>query len=646
MPGLLLLLSEICGIFAALSVYFHSTLLFLFFLFLAVFLISFLDKVILKTLAAIIFIVAILVSFAQVKPFYEPDVPDSLCMKKISITATVSDFSKQTSRPNTFRISHITINGKEYSGFGKVYALSDPPLSYSRVNIYGESKKIPTEGFINKLNKNEYIIYADDVKIVKSYAFFRFFSKMRKRIEENTYLSMKSSEAMLFLSSICGISSLSYDEKKPFIGTGTAHIFAVSGLHVGILGESIDKITTPFGSGYQSFSILLVLLFVFLVGFRVSAIRAFLMYGISALSTAVGREQIPINTLSLIALAILLLSPLALFTVSFQMSFAAILGLLVIAPIIYSFFPKHFLFRMLSEVVSVQLILFPIIAFYFHSLFVISFIANLIVIPLMYILMPIGILQLLFSLCGLHCALFFAPITNFSFRILNKIVFLFYNLPYAKLNVSFNIYFLLAYFSFLAIFIFAFKTNKRWKYITIVALLGIVALPFILKPALGIYPISLEGEDGFLILKRQTAVYVSSPTGLKSEKADLYSIGKVLSEHGVNKIDLMIFDAPFADKESSSVYLIDDFKVEHVVIPSSDSDLESAFVRLNRNKTDIRVANLNSTIILKGMKFGFVSCGKKYAVLLEVNGRKYLLVGKGVSSIPAVNYDVLYTLND
>ncbi len=151
---------------------------------------------------------------------------------------------------------------------------------------------------------------------------------------------------------------------------------------------------------------------------------------------------------------------------------------------------------------------------------------------------------------------------------------------------------------------------------------------------------------GFLIVSGRTTVYLTSPATLKSEESDLYAINTALKKHGINKINLMIFDSPFNEKESSNVKLIGKIPVEHIIIPASNSSVEKAFLRLNENKTDVHTVSVNSVITFANMRFKFINGTQKDALLLSRKGKKYLFVGKGTSALSLSDYvDVAYMHN-
>jgi beta-lactamase superfamily II metal-dependent hydrolase len=169
---------------------------------------------------------------------------------------------------------------------------------------------------------------------------------------------------------------------------------------------------------------------------------------------------------------------------------------------------------------------------------------------------------------------------------------------------------------------------------------AIFTLPFLFKPSFAVYPLSLKGEDGFLVCYENSAIYITSPTDLKSEDTDLYAIQNAFKNHGINKIDLMLFDSPFKDRESSSAKLISTIPVKYVVLLKGNSDLENAFFDVNKEKTDIHIVGHDAQINFRGVKIRLIG---ENAVMLTANGKKYLFIGRRTHSLDSVLYaDVVY----
>tara|TARA_R100000027_G_scaffold38198_2_gene28184 strand:- start:11698 stop:13323 length:1626 start_codon:yes stop_codon:yes gene_type:complete len=125
---------------------------------------------------------------------------------------------------------------------------------------------------------------------------------------------------------------LSAAQKKAFRDTGTAHLFAISGLHVGLVGTLLFFL---FGrirvrQAIQVICTLSVLLFyVLLTGSTPSAVRAFLMIAFFVGAKAFDRAYCPTSALAASALFVLLLDPAQITTLGFQLSYIVVLSILV-----------------------------------------------------------------------------------------------------------------------------------------------------------------------------------------------------------------------------------------------------------------------------------------------------------------------------
>lgn len=132
-----------------------------------------------------------------------------------------------------------------------------------------------------------------------------------------------------------------------FKGSGTMHILAISGLHVAIIGTLLyagifwllsrsEQLLLRFTlKKWAAFASLPVLLgYGLLAGMNTPVLRALIMSAIVIVAICTNRQKSPGPLLAFAALLILSLDPLQLFTVSFQLSFAAITGILFLLPIL------------------------------------------------------------------------------------------------------------------------------------------------------------------------------------------------------------------------------------------------------------------------------------------------------------------------
>ena len=124
--------------------------------------------------------------------------------------------------------------------------------------------------------------------------------------------------------------------RDAFRNTGTAHLLAISGLHVGvILVMGMGAAASVFGRRRQLYLLLplaAIWIYALTSGLPVSALRAGLMGSLHLAATALGRPQNPLPPLALSAMIITAFDPLALTQVSFQLSFTAMAGVLLALP--------------------------------------------------------------------------------------------------------------------------------------------------------------------------------------------------------------------------------------------------------------------------------------------------------------------------
>lgn len=205
-------------------------------------------------------------------------------------------------------------------------------------------------------------------------------------------------------------SDLSSDTRKAFANAGVMHVLAVSGLHVGILLLFIQLLFKPFEKQprHKAYHILkntiilsIIWLFAALTGFSPSISRAATMFTFLIFGQLLQRNYNAFNSLSAAAILLLCLNPNDLFNVGFQLSFSAVFGILFFYPLIRKiFYSRFYLIRKAWELsvvsVSAQLATFPLTLYYFHQFPLYFLLANLIVIPFVFLLM-IGGFILLFA---------------------------------------------------------------------------------------------------------------------------------------------------------------------------------------------------------------------------------------------------------
>ncbi len=196
---------------------------------------------------------------------------------------------------------------------------------------------------------------------------------------------------------------------EDFRRTGTAHVLVVSGLHVGLILFIFFFVLRTLGLSAKIisvFSLPILLYYALLTGLRAPVVRASFMATVGITCLLIDRDTPLMVILSLAAFFILILNPLSLFTVSFQLSFVAVGGIIYLTSPLEK--KLHFLPRYLAKSLAVslaaQLSVLPLLAFYFHQLPLIGVVVNLILAPLITVILALGFLSLSLGLLFLPAA--------------------------------------------------------------------------------------------------------------------------------------------------------------------------------------------------------------------------------------------------
>ncbi|MEE1113265.1 MAG: ComEC/Rec2 family competence protein [Bacteroidales bacterium] len=243
-------------------------------------------------------------------------------------------------------------------------------------------------------------VYCKDYKII-NHNQGNTIIKWAKNTNENLKNRILSSNisqrnANLAISLLLGDKSkLDLDIKNSFSITGIAHILCVSGLHIGLILAFIQLITKficLFGLRFYYFrQILLVIIawvIALIIGCTPSALRVALMFTIFILSKNLPIQTDSLNTLYCTAFLLLITDPLLLFDISFQLSFLAVLGILICVPIIKKFLSKHKTKNFFNPIIqnatislSAQAFTAPIIIYNFKTFPILFLLTNVIVVP-------------------------------------------------------------------------------------------------------------------------------------------------------------------------------------------------------------------------------------------------------------------------
>jgi competence protein ComEC len=265
-------------------------------------------------------------------------------------------------------------------------------------------------------------------------------------------------------------SSISPETKKIYAYSGTAHVLALSGLHVGLIAFVLYLFIGFLKNKHIKFILFVIALisYNFLVEFQPSAIRASAMAILITYAQYYQKQYNLLNVASFVVLISLMLEPYLLHSVSFQMSALAILGIAIFFEPFRSFFNLiipvkskllEFIKNSLAVTFAASSILTPLVAYYFKTFSLISFIANLFVIPIFTIALFSSFNAIALYFIYFPIAEIYAELSTFLFLISNKINQALISIPYSFLAGDATLYFSII-FSTLTIYIFSSSSKK------------------------------------------------------------------------------------------------------------------------------------------------------------------------------------------
>ncbi len=202
--------------------------------------------------------------------------------------------------------------------------------------------------------------------------------------------------------------TLDPETRNEYASAGAMHVLCVSGLHVGIIYLAFNLLLGFLDKSRHARSvkaillILLIWIYALITGLSPSVLRASIMLNFIILGGAINRKGNIYNTLAASAFLLLLFNPLMIMEVGFQLSYAAVIGIVSIYPLIKPhLYSKN---KIIDKVFSVLIIsfaaqvgTFPLAIFYFHQFPVYFLLTNLLVVSLAGLIINIGFIYFIVS---------------------------------------------------------------------------------------------------------------------------------------------------------------------------------------------------------------------------------------------------------
>lgn len=391
-------------------------------------------------------------------------------------------------------------------------------------------------------------------------------------------------------------SGLDRETMNAYSASGTMHVLAVSGLHVGIVMLLLSFFLKPLKNIPKGriFHVVLLVVFIWLyallTGLSPSVMRATFMFTFVIIGKEMERDTSVYQSIMVSAFLLILMDPIVIFDVGFQLSYLAVIGIVFFQPKIYKlFFSKYYLVDKIWQITSVsiaaQLATVSLGLFYFHQFPNLFLISNLIAIPISFAILMIGLIYLAVNWIPLANELCFY-LLDFSLTILNKSVQWIEQIPYSIYS---------------GVWIHWYEAI--WHYLIIIAL----SLTFIYREAKFVL-----GSMVMIIVLLCFTIY---------EKIQFQHSNQLVVYNIDDAIAIDVFEGQYNTFRANQALLNDEDKLTFHVKPNWN-------YRKGSNEP-------NKSIILD----------EKFTVF-EVNKRKYLILnGDNHDSLPKTETVILYNCN-
>ncbi len=454
-----------------------------------------------------------------------------------------------------------------------------------------------------------------------------------------------------------------------FIKTGTAHLLAISGLHIGIIAfisymmilgllKSSEYLMLYLNIKRTAtfMSIIPVTLYAFMAGFSIPTQRALVFVIVFFVAIVIDRERDNYNILAFAAFVILLFKPLSLFQPSFQLSFAAVASILLFIPILETgtrvldtgsgrfFYPvfMRFIFW-IKNMFLVSLItlaaLAPLLLYHFHRFSFAGLFTNIFTIPIIgFIALPLLLSSVFLSFISLSPALPMLKLASLVLGCIFRFLSILSRPSWMSIYLStpslFNIVFY--YLCLISFCFFKTKSGKGFRAASVFSLTLAVylVLPFSFlsspyKDALRVTFISVGQGDSALVEFPGNKNMLIDGGGSYSDEFDVGEriIAPVLWKKQIRRVDYVVLSHPQADHFKGLKFIIDNFSVKRFWWNGDTSDspeFTELMEGMERNGVKKTVVNSSMPpVTINGVRLKILNPPKRPA--LDTNNRSMVL---------------------
>ncbi len=590
------------------------------------------------------------------------------------------DFSviKENRKHNSYIIKSVTKNEKVILN---IYSYKDRKLSIEEgdiVRIKGKIKKPETNRNPMLFNYRDYlhsnyifsIININEKDILhheKSNLSIRvrFYKYMESSID--TILNKENSD---FMKSVL-LGNTDYMDKDRVAKVrelGIAHLLAVSGFHIGIVYlfsmKSLNIFVRLHKRKSQLVSLSIIFIYIYMIGFPISAMRAFLMISILVVSQILHKRMDPLNILGAVGFFILLARPLFIMSLSFKLSFLGVISVIILSPkisfseVFSNMLDNYGLNSIVAEVIKVFIRktqlntiiasfvgLFPISIYYFNKYSLTNIISNLLISFIFTFSVILTIMNIILLTISKNIGIFISFISDFVNSVMNDIItHLDTDIMYFKSPniIEFLIIYLAIFILFRIININDFP-KQFIKFVFISMIIASAILPLVHNDNNAYIRFVDVGQGDAAWIEYGDKNYIIDFGDSKFNAGEMI-LKPLLLKNGVKKIDGAIVSHFDSDHAGGLTALLDTFQIDRMYIghrPEENELYREVVKKAEYNKTEVILVNDKRDTIVDLSGNGYIRLispseklikGKNendssLISLLNINGRTVLFTG-------------------
>jgi competence protein ComEC len=373
--------------------------------------------------------------------------------QNLLVTNTINGIIQSDVKPNAryakYFLNMQSMNQKGASGRLLLYVAKTAKVALpvgTEIVIQGSLYPIPKAynpyqfDYANYLEKqniwHQVYLQKNDIQVVRLHPNSGYYlERLRNSLRQSFDLHAFDAKTKALIDALLLGQRVALDKETltDYTNAGVIHVLAISGLHISVLYFFLIFILRPlrsfrFGKILELLLVLMVLwLFALLTGLPASVTRAVTLFSFMSLGTYFNRSKSLYNAMAVSALLILVFSPNTLFDIGFQLSYAAVLSIVLFQPffklvsVTQNKIVRYFM-DMIGVSLAAQIGVLPLCLYYFNQFPALFLLANIVIIPLSSFVLLYGIILLGLNFIVPSVALYLGKPLAFSIQYMNAYI--------------------------------------------------------------------------------------------------------------------------------------------------------------------------------------------------------------------------------